>query len=568
LISWSPSYEQNFEGSDNKHNTSLNINIPVLEGINLKLPSDILEKTDDIYELLLSRLTIDLNKYHNVEENTEYWEYILGLWLNDFIKRYFIIYFSFNDKFENVNTIEYIIGYDFKLMNFIPDDYNEYIENIYRENSVWDKFILQEIAKGNGVKIVEQEKFNINKKIRKKSIFINYFLLSISFVLSRIMKKTIFIHRLYVRKQSLLKIVFLESSWKTNYFDPRDNFYFKEKTDLEFRNTNTKPTDTEIEKLYGIIKSLIPRITLEEYSNSLGVIKIIWPRAVQNIVTSNSHLSNDLFKIYLAENSKSSRIHIHQHGGDYGTYAYHPTLKYELKIADNFYTWGKSLGVEKAIGLGNLYQMVKRKRKIKKNFRILLINRDFIWSERTEFYRYKNFISKFVQALDDVIKPKLLLRTLKIKLNLRTMKLVSDKRYFNSPFEEYFLGIKKSSRTKDIVTEAESKILTIVMMSTSTPFIEILGSELPFVLVIDKKICVEYELLSNEFKQDIEVMIKMGICFTEPESLAKFLNHNIFRISEWWDEINRKSEILGIRQKYSIKTKLNERDFIKIVKNK
>ena len=567
MISWSPSYEQNFEGSDTKHNTSLNINIPVLEGINLKLPSDILEKTDDIYEIMLSRLTIDLNKYHNVEENTEYWEYILGLWLDDFIKRYFFVDFIFHDKFRDFNTIEYINGYDFKLMDFIPDDYNEYIENIFRENSVWDKFIVQEIAKGEGVKIVEQEKFNVNKKIRKKSILINYFLLSISFVLSRIMKKTIFIHRLYVRKQSLLKIVFLESSWKTNYFDPRDNFYFKEKTDLEFRNTNTKPTDTEIEKLYGFIKSLLPRITLEEYSKGLGVVKIIWPRAVQNIVTSNSHLSNDLFKIYLAENFKSSRIHIHQHGGDYGTYAYHPTLKYELKIADNFYTWGENLGVEKAIGLGNLYQMGKRKRKIKKNFRILLINRDFSWSERAEFYRYKNFIFKFVQALDDVIKPKLFLRTLKIRFNPRTMKLVSDKRYFNSPFEEYLLNIKKSGRTKDILTEAESKILTIVMMSTSTPFIEILGSELPFVLVIDKKI-MGYDYFSNEFKQDVEVMIKMGICFSEPESLAKFLNHNIMRISEWWDEINGNSEILSIRQKYSTKTTLKERDFIKIVKYK
>jgi putative transferase (TIGR04331 family) len=568
LISWSPSYEQNFEGSDNKHNTSLNINIPVLEGINLKLPSDILEKTDEIYELLLSRLTHDLNKYHKVEENAEYWEYILGLWLDDFIKRYFFVDFIFHDKFRDFNTIEYINGYDFKLTDFIPDDYNEYIENIYRENSVWDKFIVQEIAKGEGVKVVEQAKFNINKKIRKKSNFINYFLMSISFVLSRIMKKTLFIHRLYVRKQSLLKIVFLESSWKTNYFDPRDNFYFKEKTDLEFRNTNTKPTDTKIEKLYGTIKSLLPRITLEEYSRSLGVVKIIWPRAVENIVTSNSHLSNDLFKIYLAENFKNSRIHIHQHGGDYGTYAYHPTLKYELKIADNFYTWGEILVAEKAIGLGNLYQMGKRIRKVKKFSRILLINRDFTWRLSPEFYHYKDFISKFVQALDDVIKPKLFLRTLKIRFNVRTIKRVIDKRYFNSPFEEYLPQIKKSGRTKDILTEAENKILTIVMMSTSTPFIEILGSELPFVLVIDNKIYTEYEFLSNDFKQDIEVMIKMGICFTEPESLAKFLNHNSFRISEWWDEINRKSEILSIRQKYSIKTTINERDFIKIVKNK
>jgi hypothetical protein len=65
------------------------------------------------------------------------------------------------------------------------------------------------------------------------------------------------------------------------------------------------------------------------------------------------------------------------------------------------------------------------------------------------------------------------------------------------------------------------------MKSTSTPFIEILGSELPFVLVIKNKINTGYEFLSNDFEQDIEVMIKMGICFTEPESLAKFLNHNI-----------------------------------------
>ena len=105
------------------------------------------------------------------------------------------------------------------------------------------------------------------------------------------------------------------------------------------------------------------------------------------------------------------------------------------------------------------------------------------------------------------------------------------------------------------------------MMSTSTPFIEILGSELPFVLVIDKKI-MGYDYFSNEFKQDVEVMIKMGICFSEPESLAKFLNHNIMRISEWWDEINGNSEILSIRQKYSTKTTLKERDFINIVKYK
>ena len=52
------------------------------------------------------------------------------------------MHFKFNDKFENVNTIEYIIGYDFKIMDFIPDDCKEYIENIYRENLFWDKFIL------------------------------------------------------------------------------------------------------------------------------------------------------------------------------------------------------------------------------------------------------------------------------------------------------------------------------------------------------------------------------------------------------------------------------------------
>ena len=70
-----------------------------------------------------------------------------------------------------------------------------------------------------------------------------------------------------------------------------------------------------------------------------------WPNNPKFIFTSNSHITDDAFKIWCAEHNKSNNIKIivGQHGSGYGIH-YNPVVynPIDLKIADYFIIWGNS----------------------------------------------------------------------------------------------------------------------------------------------------------------------------------------------------------------------------------
>jgi putative transferase (TIGR04331 family) len=93
-----------------------------------------------------------------------------------------------------------------------------------------------------------------------------------------------------------------------------------------------------------LIPEHIPTLYLEGYAQLIGQIRALpWPRRPKLIWTSNSEISDDVFKAWTAEKVEAGTpLVIGQHGGHYGTGRWSFVEKHEVAICDSYVSWGWS----------------------------------------------------------------------------------------------------------------------------------------------------------------------------------------------------------------------------------
>ena len=105
----------------------------------------------------------------------------------------------------------------------------------------------------------------------------------------------------------------------------------------------------------------------------------------------------------------------------------------------------------------------------------------------------------------------------------------------------------------------ESKI--IVLDYLSTMIFELINSNIPFILILDKS----NEYLSNFGKKFIQDLRRMKLFYTDPEKAAKFIN-NLPSDDKWWFAKINQQRILKLKMKYAYVSENHLYDWYKYLK--
>ena len=512
------------------------------------------------FDFILKKLTRDLNEYHEIEKESLWWQIILGPWINEFIECYLI-------RQRLISNITQEINFDTVLIpkiieeSLIPSDFMTAAEIFSSKEGIWNTVLNKHIFLRNSKKIFSPSidelytKENLFEFKKKKEKLREY----LTLIFKQFNNNKVFMHNSFFPKIFLIKLILKKRIFSFDKFEPSVEIHNPKVLAVKFRISKNQPSQilTELENLYMLIKRFMPRSYLEDFNEYVNFQKKYWPQGCQNILTANSHLSSDAFKIYLSENMKTSRIVILQHGADYGTSEFTLSEKYETEISDIFCTWGWKNSPNKQIALGVIKNIGIKKRNRRKKIDILIIEHligfDLSirgWQISDIHNRYKNFASSFVANLKSSTTNDFRVRSLNHYYHHKSES--KSEQIQNSVFEDV-INPKQFSEFKNSLIKEASYARLNVCMTDSTPFLEILSMGYPVVGLWPLYI----ESCRQSVKEDFQNLKDVGIIWNSHEDLLKFIKNNLYEIDKWWDKVNKDERVINFRLKYAKKVTNN-----------
>lgn len=492
-----------------------------------------------IYEKFLTLISYKLNKIHDQNYSIKFWRILIGPWLSTFIHIYF-------ERWNNVKTslkkidINKCIFLTLEQEYFIPYDNKNFIN--FSQNDLWNQFLYQCIIsqfinkkKIKYLKITEKKiKNQISNSILKKfnqknsfQILKNNFLKSFNIFNAK--EYQYFLFDTYLGFNNELKL-----SRKFNQMPIiiTKNYTHKiKKTNKNIRNEicNCYPSKNFFEKnLIKSISDFFPKIFLENFQDLENFSEHEnLPQKPRVIFTSGSLWYDTKISYHIAKLAeKKTKLVYGQHGGCIGMVKYHWPEKHEIKISDNYLTWGWGHKKDKKI---KRFYFLKNFKKIQNRGDNLLIPlrarkryfHSLESSSGTETY------SSYIKNIEQILKKinKNILKKTILRLPYKSLK-VDDIDYFSS------LEGKYKFYSKDSFFQACSKSKLIIHTSNSTPFLETMSANVPSILLINK--------LQNPLRKDcikiFELLFKNKILFYDIKNMVKFIN-SIWcgEIDMWWN---------------------------------
>ena len=497
----------------------------------------------------INELSKSLNKLHNRNYSIKQWRILIGPWLNIALNIYF--YYSFFNKFFSKNFKNQILSLNLK-KNYPPRDYIEFFHSINKKNNqvyFFKKLINKKLINNNSInKNINTFKFKIN--------WIKFFFQKIFNILSS--KNTTFLIRPRFKFKQIIKFL-IKSCFKilplndlTQIFKPIGlNYDYKKR--LKFLSFFNKKNSHLAKFLIDIIPaSYIENFDIYEeiVDNHLNVPKIIY--------SDTAHLDDDLTKFFILKLSlnKFSKILIGQHGGNHRIHdEYVTNYNDDYEICNKYLVWGKPLR-DKEIKLSSirLYNTNIIKYRSDKKYDLCYI---------FEAIRKNQFQGDFKRN-DDY------LRSLKTKStfinNLKknfVVKSYYEKKIYKQQMSERELSKSLNINLNRFINSRsvifESKI--IVLDYLSTMIFELINSNIPFILILDKS----NEYLSNFGKKFIQDLGRMKLFYTDPEKAAKFIN-NLPSDDKWWFAKINQQRILKLKMKYAYVSENHLYDWYKYLK--
>ena len=517
---------------------------------------------DNLYEKLLSTLCETLNKANKRNNSKEYWRIIIGYWL------FYYLSVSF-ERWENVSAalskypnINYYNSINVK---------NEPISNTTREfmkltsSTTWNHLIYSKII--NFLK--KENKLEIRSKTKeiyddnfyygyKKNLFhkAKTFLMSkyMHVFKKKIEKNKIVFFKTYLGLASelILNLKFkqLPLFISNKDFEKKINFLLRSKLDLDYRANNL------FEKF--IIENIFKNIPLEflENYNLIGdhIEKLNLPIKPLLIISTRSLSSDNIFVRYLAEKKETgTKIFYGQHGGAYGQIKFSWAEDHEIKISDNYLTWGwKKENQNKIIPMFVLKNIdnlkFKKKNEIKKICYFVRSRPKF--TGRIDSSTGSNQMAKYYDNC--------------LKYYNNFIKKINDitiiPRFHEAEFEWNHRDIWKNHNIKKFsFTDGESlekvyKNYELLIYSyISTGFLESLALDKPFILIAS----TDEWPLRDEAKEDFEDLKTANIYFENEDEAIEHLRKISKNINGWWNDFKVKKIKNKFRNKYAIKNSNN-----------
>lgn len=508
-----------------------------------------------IYEKYLDVLTNELNNYHKTNFSKKYWRIILGPWLGSILCKVFDSWTSMKNAKLNYKNL-YLIFTNIKLEEIVPSNTVDYYSKMNTDS--WNKNLFQIIAEEINLNIEYKDIFSESKLVNKKDnnkvqklirSFIDNFLgiqkiikkfimriLIAILSINRTKKNKIVIFSLYLNFISCLRLIIKDKriimpDFDKSIKDRNLDLKFRQKR-LSYKKQNFYNFETDfISFCAKILPLLIPKIFLENYKEALKINSNNYLKNVNSIMTANGIYAEEIFKFYAADSvEKGRKLYIFQHGGNYAMGKFSFFDDHEYLICDKFLSWGWDYDKRKKIipfGSLNLYSKRKNIKIYPKNG-ILLILMSLpkysyyvcsrpISSIQIKSYHFDQF--KFIESL-----PEKILKNIEVKLHPKDFGFNIRKEW-----NIRFPNVKVLNQKVD-ATSLLSKYRVFVITYNATTFLALLYYNVPTIAFWD-----EHTWETNKFSQSyLNLLKKVNIIHSSPESAAKFLSDNYEIINEWW----------------------------------
>ncbi len=549
---------------DFEQNKGLNIKIHPHHWVDKKKQEIDYKILDDIYEQKLFDLSNTLSEIHNLKFDIRYWRIIIGPWLKFFIDAVY-------DRYESVRTaidyneIDSTYIFDYNIDDYVPNDFIEFYDHLRFDD--WNQIIFFELIKEFNIPYKKISKINlINHKINtQKQLVKDKFrnlLYSVNNMFSNYFNDIVFFE-LYVHYSKLFRLQF--KLGQLPYIGEKSISSSNRKTDFDKRKKINFPRTNEkfSEFLNNQIINFIPRIYLENFKEIKNKVLNKFPKKPKLIVTANAYQSNDSFKIWSAHHTqKKVPLIIHQHGGTFGISKFNQTECHQLKISDNFISWGWKK---------ENYSNIKRLPALKINTNKInynKVNGDILLTlASTPRYFYNFFgISNGPEFLDYIEDQKQFIKCLDKKV-VSKLKIRSDSFEFgweiNSRISEVIDSSKFESSKLDLRSRFKSCKICISTYN-ATIFLESLSANIPTIVFFN----IEQSQIRKDAVVYIDQLKKVGIFHDSPKSAADFLNKIESNIEGWWQSSDVQNTVVSFGNKYVYKSPNWKEEWVEFLKEK
>jgi putative transferase (TIGR04331 family) len=487
---------------------------------------------------LMASLTASLNEIHGVNKSIRFWKILTGHWLRNTIR------FIYN-RYETLSSL--LNKYDIQSICLLKCDYELVVPKDYKDYSIklndnsTDSFILRQILiylKFDHLIVdvdndVSTDYIENNNSKKEKSIFVRRF----AAYLSKITKQLNFDSSPVITRTKMTRLqeVLLQLSFYSlpYYLDIKG--YKDMETDSVKRKSLCSIMTGGAQNIgfegliMNLISKMIPKSYFEEYkflhesANNLHL-----PISPKFIFTSNNFIVDDVFKLWIANNvEKGVKYFIGQHGNNYGECKFDGPHIEEV-TADKFITWGWKYNSKHLKGfiLNKYYNKFKYKEGSNKPKNLLFIDRGkrgrkHIEDVSNEYERYLNSKKDFYTYLDDNIKDRLVIRPPQIVVTNNTL---GELRQWSEISQNIQVEI-----TNLRIDKLVNKSKLVVCFYQGTSLLELLAANYPVVGYLDR-----YDNLNVESKKYYDLLVEVGICHLDANSLATQVNLVWKNISAWW----------------------------------
>lgn len=502
---------------------------------------------DEIYEKYLKSLSEILNSIHNVDHSLRYWRIVVGWWLRYFLEVLYDRYRSIcsaADSYPIDNT--WIIS-DTYNHHFIPEDFTEFSGFVSRDK--YSLFLYSRIIEHVGnvsfnYKTIEIEKRHVKRHFldRKSKLGIkkglkNFIQMSRNYVPFSLRQVEFF--GTHFSPKNLLKLQLILKQYPALEAIYPNLDLSRVGLDLKLRKGIgiSKGQDQFCEYLDRNLFLNIPKSYFEAYSSFRETLKK-FSKNPKIIFTSTAHLTNDVFKLWVADCvEKGSKFLIGQHGGFYGTGMYSSEFDHSLKIAETFFTWGcgqKEVYNLRQAPAPKLIHIKKLGKKITNN---TVQQESKMYLNLTSYPRYAyylysvpfssfmleyiDFIINFINTLRAEIQNKLVCRPFMKDYGWNEIDRIKEKNgdvKFDLNWKPWQHVIPKAS--------------FVIETANQTTFLESLSANVPTILLIQE----EYWEANHVAKKDIEKLKKVGIVYNDWQKAANQVNMIYNEPGVWWSQ--------------------------------
>ncbi|MDB4619139.1 LIC12162 family protein [bacterium] len=301
----------------------------------------------ELYEANLSKLSASLNVIHSTNYDLTYWRIVIGPWLRYFIDALFDRYECIK-RAKSVGSITKSTIYPYNLDDACPADFVEFWNDFTTDE--WNEVVFSECLMDLEIPCaLSAGNMALQKPAKRKDstslVILKAQLKRLGNVCSKLfgrLQSGPVIVSAYVPLKKVIKLYFRLKMLPYFFNLNLDLPPTKKDVSLREKLSNISLSSERFECLLArLIPSFIPKSYVEDFlmlrANALNT----FPKNPTSIFTANAYQADEMFKLWAAEKkSLGVPLIIGQHGGTFGMASVNQSEEHQIRIANNFVTWG------------------------------------------------------------------------------------------------------------------------------------------------------------------------------------------------------------------------------------